>query len=160
MGNSFTKGFSGKSADEPTEMHEQADRIVRFGGQCDGRSSPIIRPSKEWFNCVISVVQPAQSRGGWKATRPRARPRRNAVRGRGAPLRQLAPNQKALGGEAAQLGVRFCIAKLFFIIRQAIFQRRGLGIQRAQRLQSESFFDRLENRKRVVLRVVHKTALG
>src|SRR5882762_9859314 len=47
-----------------------------------------------------------------------------------------------------------------FYLAQAILQRRGLGIQGAQRFQSEAFFDRLENRKRVVLGVVHKTALG
>src|SRR5215469_2201805 len=59
------------------------------------------------------------------------------------------------------LAVRFYLPKLFFIVgAQAIFQRYSVGIQRAQRFQSEAFFDRLENRKRVVLRVVHKTALG
>ena len=41
-----------------------------------------------------------------------------------------------------------------------MLQRSGLGIERAQWFQSETFFDRLENRKRVVLRVVHKMVLG
>src|SRR6266404_9358350 len=53
-------------------------------------------------------------------------------------------------------------AVLFYLAKlaQAILQRRGLSIERVQWVQSEAFFDCLENRKRVVLSVVHKMVLG
>src|SRR6267143_5722056 len=44
-----------------------------------------------------------------------------------------------------------------FYLAQAVLQRGGLSIESAQWFQSEAVLDRLENRKRVVLRVVHKT---
>src|SRR5260370_16880096 len=47
-----------------------------------------------------------------------------------------------------------------FYLAQAVLQRGGLSIDSAQWFQSEAVLDRLENRKRVVLRVVHKTTLG
>src|SRR5260370_38257617 len=47
-----------------------------------------------------------------------------------------------------------------FYLAQAVLQRGGLSIESAQWFQSEAGLDRLENRKRVVLRVVHKTTLG
>src|SRR6266852_4483680 len=47
-----------------------------------------------------------------------------------------------------------------FYLAQAVLQRGGLSIESAQWFQSEAVLDRPENRKRVVLRVVHKTTLG
>src|SRR5260370_10155083 len=70
----------------------------------------------------------------------------------------LAPNKKPWAARPPKVvfAVRFYLAKL----AQAILQRRGLSIERVQWFQSEAFFDCLENRKRVVLSVVHKMVLG
>src|SRR6266404_5473919 len=88
----------------------------------------------------------------------------NPVRGRRAvPSKQFVetwscPPKKPWAARPPKVvfAVRFYLAKL----AQAILQRRGLGIERAQWFQSEAFFDCLENRKRVVLSVVHKMVLG
>src|SRR5258708_29787209 len=71
----------------------------------------------------------------------------------------LAPNKKPWAARPPKVvfAVRFYLAAK---LAQAILQRRGLSIERVQWFQSEAFFDCLENRKRVVLSVVHKMVLG
>src|SRR5882762_9037778 len=87
---------------------------------------------------------------------------RNPVRGRRAlPSKQFVetwscPEQKKPG----RLRPPKVVCAVRFYLAQAILQRSGLGIERVQWFHSEAFFNCLENRKRVVLSVVHKMVLG
>src|SRR5882762_3842961 len=66
------------------------------------------------------------------------------------------PRRQAKKPQAAQ-ATRGCSS---LQLPQTVLQRCSLSIVRAQRCQPETLLDRLQNRKRIVLRVIHKMALG